>query len=506
MYQLIPGRHDHLPYINRPAKWDFFGQKTKQHFVFNARKLMANARQVFKGKPYRMFTDLGALIVIPSEHIDDIRNEPALSFLQFFVDNFHPNIPGFEGFAFDGRKDELLQRTINKKLTKLLNQITAPLSLEAGFATDHILGTSSGRIPSLETEIIAEQEEWRDISLKETMLDFIARLSSRVFLGEELCRNSEWLEITKSYSTNTFLAGDLLRQYTSWLRPIACYFIPQCRLLRKQVADARRVLAPVLKKRQRDREMALAKGEPEPSYNDTIQWAVEESQGSPFDPVGAQLGFSVVAINLATETMLRLIERPQLVEDVRKEIIEVLLAEGWTKSALFNMKLLDSVVKEAQRLKPLTSATMNRKATSRVTLPGGLVLEKGDRCMVDLGSMMDPSVYPEPEVFDGYRFLRMRADPKIDHKAHLVSTSATHLGFGHGPHACPGRFFASNEVKLLLCHLLHKYDWTLEPGYVHKVEEFGLALSSDGEAKVSFRRRQNVKVDIDVILKHNYGG
>lgn len=119
--QFMPGTHDHLPYINRPANFDFFALKSKRHFVSNTRSLMANARQAFKGKPYRMFTDLGALIVLPSEHIDGIRNEPALSFLQFFVDNFHPNITGFEGFAFDGRKDELLQRTINKKLNRLLS-------------------------------------------------------------------------------------------------------------------------------------------------------------------------------------------------------------------------------------------------------------------------------------------------------------------------------------------------------------------------------------------------
>lgn len=71
---------------------------------------------------------------------------------------------------------------------------------------------------------------------------------------------------------------------------------------------------------------------------------------------------------------------------------------------------------------------MNRTATSRVTLPGGVVLEKGDRCISDLGSMVDPDLYPKPNEYDGYRFYRMRGDPKTDNKAHLVSTSAAHLG------------------------------------------------------------------------------
>ncbi|EXJ92197.1 hypothetical protein A1O3_00747 [Capronia epimyces CBS 606.96] len=45
-------------------------------------------------------------------------------------------------------------------------------------------------------------------------------------------------------------------------------------------------------------------------------------------------------------------------------------------------------------------------------------------------------------------------------KAHLqfIATSPTYLGFGHGRHSCPGRFFAANELKLLVAYLLTRYD------------------------------------------------
>ncbi|KAF4852517.1 Cytochrome P450 monooxygenase eqxH [Colletotrichum siamense] len=486
LFKLIPRRHDDIPYINPPPVLDLFGQKTKKHFTSNAGKLMKSGRKLFRGKPYRMFTDLGELVVLPSKYIDDFRNEPGLSFMTAFIDNFHPSLPGFEGFAFDGRPDELLHRTINKRLTKLLNQITSPLAAEANFATNLVLGKSN---------------KWQEILLKDATLELVARLSSRVFLGEELCRNQQWLDISKSYSINIFLCGELLRQYPHFLRHAACYFIPECQLLRKQVADARKLMTPILQKRRDERRIAETNGKPAPVYNDVMQWVEEESKGSSYDPVGAQLGFSVVAMHtttdLATETMCRLIQRPQLVQDLREEIESVLVKEGWTKTALFQMKLLDSVLKEAQRLKPTTSATMNRTAIKRVTLPSGLVLEEGDRCMADLGSMVDPEVYENPEVFDGYRYLRMREDPKLESKAHLVSTSSIHLGFGHGKHACPGRFFASNEVKVLLCHLLYKYDWKIDGPYEHTIREFGISLSSGDGLKVSFRRRENLAVDID---------
>lgn len=184
-------------------------------------------------------------------------------------------------------------------------------------------------------------------------------MSSRVFLGEELCRNEEWLSITKSYAVNSFLAAELLRPYPSWLRSIAQLWLPQCRVLRQQVIDARRVMEPVLQKRKEARQQAIADDLPEPEENDTIGWIEQESRGVPYDPVGGQLGFSVVAIHtttdLAAEAMLRIVERPGLVDELRHEMIEVLKREGWTKTALFNMKLLDSTIKEAQRLKPITS-------------------------------------------------------------------------------------------------------------------------------------------------------
>ena len=33
------------------------------------------------------------------------------------------------------------------------------------------------------------------------------------------------------------------------------------------------------------------------------------------------------------------------------------------------------------------------------------------------------------------------------------------LIFGYGKHSCPGRFFASNEIKVIVIHMLLKYDW-----------------------------------------------
>lgn len=116
-----------VPYINPPGRFDFFDKRRKLHFLFHARALMHRARQLFPDQPYKMMTDVGETTIIPSKFIDYIRNEPGLSFLQSFADNFHPHLPGFEAFAFGHRPDELIQRTINKRLTKLLSKQTIRL-------------------------------------------------------------------------------------------------------------------------------------------------------------------------------------------------------------------------------------------------------------------------------------------------------------------------------------------------------------------------------------------
>ncbi|ETS78717.1 hypothetical protein PFICI_08570 [Pestalotiopsis fici W106-1] len=474
-----------MPYINPAGKYDLFGNRQRREFLSSARALMKKAEQLYPGQCYKMMTEVGEYTVIHPSLLNEIRNEPNLSFLKAFAANFHPHLPGFDGFAVGGRDDELIQRVIKKQLNKLLNQITQPLSEEAVFAMNVQLGNST---------------DWRQIPIKDALLDIVARLSSRVFLGDELCRNQDWLEIAKAYTVHAFLAAEVLRSYPSPIRSFIHWFLPECRILRKDIQEAKRIIGPVLSRRNKLGLEALKNNTPAPEYDDVFSWLEEESQGSKYDPVGAQLGFSLVAIHtttdLACETMVRIAQNPEYFSLLRKEIVEALQAEGWKKSALFNMKLLDSVIKEAQRLKPITSAVINRVATKTVKLSDGTVIREGESCVGTTWQMYHPEVYSHPETFDGHRFERMRGISGLDSQAHLVSTSPKHLGFGLGLHACPGRFFAANEIKIILCHLLLKYEWRLVPERTLRTIDHGFALNSDPMAEIEIRSRNEIEIDL----------
>lgn len=64
---------------------------------------------------------------------------------------------------------------------------------------------------------------------------------------------------------------------------------------------------------------------------------------------------SLVAIHttsdLLQEAMIRIAQHPGLFKVLRDEIVEVLGKDGLKKTALYNLKIMDSVLKESQRLK-----------------------------------------------------------------------------------------------------------------------------------------------------------
>lgn len=139
---------------------------------------------------------------------------------------------------------------------------------------------------------------------------------------------------------------------------------------------------------------------------------------------------------------------------------------------------------------------MRRMATKDITLDEGIMIRRGERIVVDASSTEDTNIYKDVDRYDIYRFRRMRDDPATMNKAQLVTTSPDHLAFGHGLHACPGRFFASNEVKVALCHLLLKYDWKLAPGNTVDPVVAGVARQVNPETVIMFRRRE-AELDID---------
>lgn len=106
------------------------------------------------------------------------------------------------------------------------------------------------------------------------------------------------------------------------------------------------------------RAAALTAGEKIPEFDDAIDWADREAaaRGVGYDPAIMQLMLAVAAIHtttdLVTQFIIDLALNPEFVAPIRQEIVHVLRTTGMKKSALHDMKLLDSALKESQRHKP----------------------------------------------------------------------------------------------------------------------------------------------------------
>lgn len=109
--------------------------------------------------------------------------------------------------------------------------------------------------------------------------------------------------------------------------------------------------------------------------------------------------------------------------------------------------------------------------------------------------MWDANKYPEPRKYDIYRFLRRREqaiNARDEALAQLVSTSEDHYGFGLGTHSCPGRYFGANTVKLVMTHLLMKYEFKLVQGTVAEPFRFGFSTLANPGTKMMVRRKKEV--------------
>ena len=128
-------------------------------------------------------------------------------------------------------------------------------------------------------------------------------------------------------------------------------------------------------------------------------------------------------------------------------------------------------MKESQRLSPNSLISQNRKITAPrgLVLSNGMYLPQGTYVSVPSAQIaMDPILYDKPEQFHGLRFYRLRQRSGHNNKHQFVSTSQQSLVFGQGKHSCPGRFFASNEIKIFMLWMLLHYDLRLPPGIIER--------------------------------------
>lgn len=312
--------------------------KAKKRFLANAKQLIASGFEKSQGRPFGIIGDSGPTVMFPPTAIDAVNGEPALDFLERQkADFFGGLIPGFE--PFDQPPDHLIPNTVRIKVTQNLGKMLGPLSRE---------------MQDVLHERWSEQTEWHTRNLRQDLLRIVARLSARVFVGPDLYHDEKWLDVAIDFAAHAITASQELRMWPAVLRPFVHWFLPKCRRLRCTVAEAEKLVLPVVEKR---RAMRAAGTRLTDETEDAIDWLDEMSKGKiSFNPAYAQLGLALASIHTTTDllsqALINLSLYPEAVEPLRQEAKTVIEQHGLSKVTMHQLQLLDSFLKETQRMKP----------------------------------------------------------------------------------------------------------------------------------------------------------
>jgi cytochrome P450 len=185
------------------------------------------------------------------------------------------------------------------------------------------------------------------------------------------------------------------------------------------------------------------------------------------------------------------------IEDLRVECSRIFAeCEGvWTKAAVDKLCRVDSAIRESMRMSSFSVLALPRRVSPshrspfqrslthyQVSAPEGIEIENNIRIPqgIPLATPMDAihldeNFYPDPNRYYAFRFCTRSQIhgtktaakyEKLAGEAESVSpkqqSSATlddaFLSFGLGKHACPGRFFAVHEMKMMLAYIVMNYE------------------------------------------------
>ncbi|KXX81153.1 Ent-kaurene oxidase [Madurella mycetomatis] len=415
------------------------------------------------------------IVIVPHNFIEVIKNTPEskLSFQQASYDFFLGKLTGITGHEHE------MSALIRRDIARLLDRVYDTVEDEAKRAVAAQIGPC---------------EDWTPIVLLPRVVQMIINISQRVFVGEPLCRDERWVQCITQCTAGAFQSVPKLWPYHWLMRPFVAWRLSELRSVRKHRIEAKKLLKPILEKRLED--MKSEKFEP-PA--DLIQLVIDgtKGQGRNLDyQVNAQIGTGRAALFTTGVTVTHLLydlaTRPKYIEPLRQEVLE-LGPVKMNRANVAKLKKMDSFIRECQRWNKFMLVGTIRKVLKPMTLPDGTQLPVGTLLGMDTqNAIFNHSTLEKPDVFDGFRFERLRSVPGSEQKFQAVNPGPDHLVYGYGTQACPGRFFAVHEAKVVLARILTKYDFKLaKPAESPMSRAKGILTEADATVEFLFKARKD---------------
>ncbi|KIX06643.1 uncharacterized protein Z518_04619 [Rhinocladiella mackenziei CBS 650.93] len=448
-------KYPNVPTLRISPKPGIFGAwEDRKLWVNDALNVLLLGYEKYSSKQQHYLVERpeGKLLIVAPNFIEEVRrapethvqNTPANNDLTQLRHTLHPKMETNQ-FHHEIPLRKSLTESLGPKLGDIVEE--AKLSLEAQ---------------------IGKTKNWEPRQMYPLGFRVVTRTANRLLFGLELTRNPEFEQLSIDYAGIFFGGAEKIRGWPEYLKPLVMWWSTGIRRARK---EANRHLGPVITQRIRDEDRYIAEGRAEEwkkiKPEDVIQWILDVAP--PADRRVDHMVYRMLHINIGAihtssisflEAFYFLSIHPQYHKDLRDEIETIFRQEGgWTKQALTHLKRVDSFLTESLRLCPFTALKMQRSTVQDWKMSDGTLIPKGVHFWCNyLAMSLDDNVWENAREFDPWRMYRLRQLEGEENKHQFVMTTPKNLTFGHGKHACPGRFFAANEIKTLLALIIMLYD------------------------------------------------
>lgn len=220
-------------------------------------------------------------------------------------------------------------------------------------------------------------DDWSEVYIYKALVDIIAQVSGRVFVGPELCEDLEYLDCATNYTMDMIDSVTAIKKLRPLFRPFTAPRCPEIRRLRQREKAAADMLQPMVKQRQE-----AAKDPDWVKPDDMTQWMMDRGASdnvSVQELAKCQLGLIFAAIHTttltATNILYTLASTPEYIDPLREEIRSVIAEHDGniTTKALQQMEKLDSYMKEVKRFYPPGMSRISRTHHSSIANVSSIV-------------------------------------------------------------------------------------------------------------------------------------
>ncbi|KAM0817452.1 putative Cytochrome P450 [Seiridium cardinale] len=456
--KLVQKQAEH-PFVGAPLSF-FPKSLLNLLYALRATDLAQRGYEKYKNKAFQLIRNEGQIVVLPLPLLEELSRLPpnVAEGTAALNGDLVGSYTGVDLILENRLHHSIVQRKLTPRLPLLLPQMEK--AVNEGFA---------GFMPN--------SEEWTEFRPYQSLAYVSARLNAEPIVGAAFSSNPEWLHTAVEYTENLFRTVVVLRSVPLWMRPVLSRLLPSYWTGWSILRNGQKLLAPKIQELIDRNNAGTWQPENEnPDDLNVLSWLSGLAKGR--DRSAGIIGHVMIMVALATvhTTLLRMVNVLYDVADAGPELQQELLDEiaavarrGWNDNgnSYDMLDKLDSVLRESQRISPPTTMGMKRLFKQPYTFQDGTHIRAGTYVAMPVFSIEnDPSNTPDPEKFDGLRAYRAAREAGADSAGeHLFSSPGPNfLNFGYGKTACPGRFFASVVVKMVMVKAFTDYEFKFLPG------------------------------------------